>query len=409
MIRKIICSLWVIALISLFLTPINAFAHSSLTSYSNVNLHDQGARIDVKIPKQALRYLAPNQPRSRRADPLKEYVEKRLFLVTQGKACELTQDLHQRPASNKWIRFSWRVHCGASGPRELVVRLFENIGLNHVHFARVQFPDGTRDKAVMSENKTQWVLEGGDGHQMSIEGGLLSAIGNFGWLGIKHILSGWDHLAFVFGLVILAGTIQELTKLVTGFTLGHSITLALAVFGLVTPNAGSVEALIGFSIALIGIENVWLVSEKDRWISLGSMGVIGVLVLLSFFGLGSLSGWTLFGLLLFTACHFQVLEISQHPGPLRSLVALAFGLIHGLGFAGVLMHMELATGELLPALLGFNLGVEAGQLVVVLGIWPVFQVFSYFRSTTEKRMAYEFCSILVCTIGTYWFVLRTFG
>lgn len=134
-------------------------------------------------------------------------------------------------------------------------------------------------------------------------------------LGIEHILSGWDHLAFVLCLC-LAARGWRLVKLVTGFTLGHSLSLALAAFDVVRLPSPPVEACIAMSIA------------------------------------------------------FMAREALAPPGERRhgAVLVLAFGLLHGLGFAGALKECGIGTGELLLGLLTFNLGVEAGQLLFVAAV-----------------------------------------
>ncbi|MFN6935701.1 MAG: HupE/UreJ family protein [Tsuneonella sp.] len=139
----------------------------------------------------------------------------------------------------------------------------------------------------------------------------------YGVLGIEHILEGWDHLMFVAALVLLVRRGWAVVKAVTAFTVAHSLTLAGVTMGLVGLPARPVEALIALSIVLLAGE---LLRPNDRP------------------SLARRFPW---------------------------LVAFAFGLIHGFGFAGALAEIGLPEGEVPVALLAFNLGVEAGQLAVV--------------------------------------------
>ena len=148
------------------------------------------------------------------------------------------------------------------------------------------------------------------------------------------------------------------------------VTLGLAVLGVVRPESGAVEALIAFSIALVGAENGWLLGGRGRGVPRVVVGSLLVLALVSLLGPGVVSALTLAGLALFSGCHFALLEGTGSPARLRAAVAFAFGLVHGFGFAGVLAEMALPTGRLVPALFGFNLGVELGQLGIVMLIWP---------------------------------------
>ena len=136
-------------------------------------------------------------------------------------------------------------------------------------------------------------------------------------LGVEHILGGYDHLLFVLGLVLLLGGVRPLVGAVTGFTLGHSVTLGAATLGAVTLPSGPVEACIALSVLLLAVE---LTRPADP---------------------PSLARRRPF------------------------VLACAFGLLHGFGFAGALAGLGMPQGEVALGLLGFNLGVELGQLAFV--------------------------------------------
>ena len=270
----------------------------------------------------------------------------------------------------------------------------------HVHLARVRDETGGfREKVVVGSDPT-WELEESTGHGTSLGGYFL--------LGVEHILGGWDHLAFVLALVLLVGSFPEVLKLVTGFTVAHSLTLGLAALGLLRPDTAAVEILIGFSIALVAAENCWLLGGRG-WGA--PVAVIGALVVAGLWALGG-SGWlaplTWFGLALFTFCHFRLLGITNWGQFLRAMIAFSFGLIHGFGFGGALMEIGLPPGRIVPALLGFNVGVEVGQLMVVALVFPVLKLISR-RSERRGRLVAEICSAGVFAVGIYWIVTRNWG
>lgn len=168
-------------------------------------------------------------------------------------------------------------------------------------------------------------------------------------LGVEHILTGWDHLLFLTGLLLGVRTLREAAWVVTGFTLSHSITLALAAVGWVVLPASLVEPAIALTVVWVGVENL----------------------------------------------------TGDHP---RRRVALttALGLVHGLGFAGLLAELGLPDGRRLPALLAFNGGVELGQFAVVLTTWPLLQRLREARGGAVARWA----SVGVAAVGLGWFVQR---
>jgi hypothetical protein len=228
-------------------------------------------------------------------------------------------------------------------------------------------------------------------------------------LGVEHILSGYDHVAFLIALLLLAHTLAEVVVLVSSFTVAHSITLALAGLGLATPSPRAVEALIGFSIALVAIENAWLLSGRGRAVPRAL--ACGLIAMGGAAGLGAIALPPLVfaGLTLFSLSHFSLLERARDGRRLRSIVAFCFGLVHGFGFAGVLAEIVTDPARLVRALLGFNLGVEVGQLAVIALVWPVLVLATRVREGMPRRVLAEVGSAVVCGLGTFWFVARSFG
>jgi hypothetical protein len=168
----------------------------------------------------------------------------------------------------------------------------------------------------------------------------------FGKLGVEHIASGYDHLAFLAGLLLAAPRLRDVLFIVTGFTVAHSITLSLAATGAFTLPPSFVEPAIAASIAWVGIENFW------------------------------------------------------DPGA-RRRVAITFGLglIHGFGFAGALAELGLPRGSLALALVTFNAGVEAGQAAVVGVLLPVLLLLA---RTSRWRTIQRVLSAAVAVAGAAW-------
>ena len=207
-----------------------------------------------------------------------------------------------------------------------------------------------------------------------------SSLFDYVLIGVGHLLTGPDHVAFVFLLLLLARRLRDVIGLVTSFTVAHSVTLALSVLGMVKPSAAPVEALIAFSIALLGAENGFLLSGRPRAVAIAVAAILGGLMLV---GRGAVSRVTLGGLWVFCICHFALLHRAREPARLRVLVAFAFGLVHGFGFAGAMAHMDLPAGRLASALFGFNAGVELGQLAVVAVAWPLLEALRRIRGDTS--------------------------
>ncbi|HEV2665282.1 MAG TPA: HupE/UreJ family protein [Blastocatellia bacterium] len=174
-------------------------------------------------------------------------------------------------------------------------------------------------------------------------------------LGVEHILLGFDHLAFLFALLIAGGTLREAAKIITSFTVAHSITLALATLEVIDIPAGVVEPLIAASIIYVGLENVLRREIERRW-----------------------------------------------------LLTFAFGLVHGFGFASALKELGVGAGvKAVAPLLSFNLGVEIGQIAVAALVLPLI-----WKLRQRPRFVIHYvpaCSILVALAGGYWLWDRLWG
>ena len=183
-----------------------------------------------------------------------------------------------------------------------------------------------------------------------------SLFGGFFRLGIEHILSGYDHLLFLAGLLLVCHRIRDVTLVITSFTLAHSITLALATFDILSIPSHIVEPLIAASILYVGLENIFRKGEvRHRW-----------------------------------------------------ALTFAFGLIHGFGFAGALRELGIgANGSAFAVpLLAFNLGVEAGQIAVAAVFLPL--LWWARRQASFERRGLPIMSGLVAAAGAYWLLQRLF-
>lgn len=173
--------------------------------------------------------------------------------------------------------------------------------------------------------------------------------------GIRHILIGPDHILFLVGLLLLGGRPRRLLMVVTSFTVAHSITLSMAVLGILNPPSSIIEPAIALSIVFVGFDNLLVKEGRD----------------------------------------------------VRAWIAFAFGFIHGFGFANVLREMDLPRRALGWSLFSFNFGVEIGQLFVVLIVASSLAVI---RSRSEKAGRYIAAagSVAVIAAGAFWFIQRVF-
>ncbi len=342
----------------LLVLPSNAFAHPAPFSYLDVHvsggalegslvLHviDVAHELGIGDPAQ----LLDPDVAARVKDRVVALIVPRLNLRGGAEDLALEWGRLEAAPDRDAVRLAFRA-AGAPPPAIALRPHLFPYDPYHQTFVNI-YEDGVlRQQAVFNATDPERVFYRG-----TLQGALAVA-GTFVPAGIHHILIGPDHILFLVGLLLLGGDAWRLVRIVTAFTAGHSITLSLAALGVVAPPATIVEPAIALSIVFVGADNL-LVGARGR--------------------------------------------------DLRAWIALAFGLIHGFGFAGVLREFGLPAGALAWSLFSFNLGVEIGQLLIVLAIAAALALVRQRSHATAQRLA---CagSIVIIAAGTYWFVERVF-
>jgi hypothetical protein len=223
-----------------------------------------------------------------------------------------------------------------------------------------------------------------------------------------HILTGPDHMSFLLGLVLISRRLRDLVFVVTGFTIGHSITLALAVTGILRPHAEYIDALVALTIAMIGAENIAVATHRPGTVALGIGLPLFAMAAASLAGVGTLPPLLLLGSALFCANYLMLSGHMRDAGRLRLVVTLVFGLIHGFGFAATLLEMQLPAQKLAQILVGFNLGVEIGQLSLVLTLMGLVGLAVRAKLSLPRPIVVETVAAGLVAVGTYWFISRSY-
>ena len=400
------------------LGPAIASAHGRSVSYSVWEIGPEATSVSLRLKLLELSRLGPEAlppgsvagaPPVGAPDLAARAFPRQLVLLADDQPCPATGPARRQADEPGWVRYRWRVDCPAEARTlKIRTRLLLEVAPSHLHFARVRGLAGEAEarEQVLTEAAPELVVRGPE--RATAGDAIGSRFVDYVGLGIEHILTGWDHLAFVFGLLLLAGRLGEVARLVTGFTLAHSATLALAVLDRVHPRGDAVEAVIAFSVMLVAIEKAWLVSGRSRWLPGSVLAGLAGLGVASALGVASLPLLTVAGLVVFTASYFALVARSRSEW-LRICLTFAFGLVHGFGFAGILVEMTLPSDRLVPALLGFNLGVEAGQLGVVLLLWPLLWLGRRLGSEPLRRLSTELSTAALCGLGAYWLLQRAFS
>jgi hydrogenase/urease accessory protein HupE len=237
----------------------------------------------------------------------------------------------------------------------LVCKLLERLPFGHREFVSVETASGERiGEAMLSARKESFEMDLPRADRLITLKNAGQSFFAFLMLGVEHILTGSDHLLFLFGLLVVCRNVRSILTVITCFTIAHSITLALSVLNVVQLPARIVEPLIAASIAYVGFENL-LRGDSPKW---------------------------------------------------RWLITFSFGLVHGLGFADALREFGIGSGQfgiVLP-LAGFNLGVEIGQLAVAGVVLPI--LWQVRRNPSLARQWVPVCSVAITLAGSYWMFER---
>lgn len=335
----------------LLATPLSSFAHSPSTSYIRVGLDRNAASLWLSFnwsEDQQLAAFDDNRDgrlEAAEAHRHKNEIARRLatvLFIAARDGVPLAARVEQVTVDGPHLEITSTVPLPAdrSGLR-LRSRLPEILSASHISLVKISGGPEVEEAVLDRNNPDAEFSAPGLGAQAAA----------FLWLGVRHIFTGYDHVLFLVALLLAGGSTIELVKIVTSFTVAHSITLALAALAVVMLPVRFVESAIALSICYVAAENMVLPHAGRRWV-------------ITFF----------------------------------------FGLIHGFGFSTILRELELPRASLATSLVFFNLGVETGQVAIVLLFLPLLALL---RRSAHHRQIVIALSSAILIVGGYWFVQRT--
>jgi hypothetical protein len=283
------------------------------------------------------------------APSLLAYVGDHVAVLAGDRRCQAAPGSARAADTHVLVTMTWTCPPDGGSMRYRVT-LFQDVDPAARHLAMVATEGGEREIALDRAAPELDLSAGGSA--------LLQVVGRFTRAGIEHIFLGYDHIAFLLAVILWGRSLWPLIKVVTAFTLAHSLTLCLAVLDIVRLPPSVVEPLIAATIIFVAAENFFIHDIRKRW-----------------------------------------------------RVTFALGLVHGFGFAGALREYGLPDDALAPALAAFNIGVEIGQVMIVAVIFPVLLLSDRIGSAAagKKRhpaLVYA-CSAVILALGLYWLVERT--
>jgi hypothetical protein len=366
---------WIGALLALALAGAvapPAFAHKPSDSYLTLEVSDSTVRGQWDIALRDLDFaigldadgdgeITWGELRARHAE-IAAHALAALHLAGDGRECTLRagEQLVDEHSDGAYSVLRFDADCGRAPQRlEVGYRLFADLDPQHRGLLRL-VARGSSRSAVLGPQAPSQVF---DLHRI----GWFAQFADYARDGIRHIWIGYDHLLFLLSLLLPAvlvwhaprwqaapsarDALWEVVRIVTAFTVAHSITLTLATLGVVSLPSRWVESAIAASVVLAALNNVVPIVHARRW-----------------------------------------------------AVAFGFGLIHGFGFASVLADLGLPRGTLALALVGFNVGVELGQLAIVVALLPI--AFGLRRTWAYQRLVFAGGSMLIAAIAAVWLAER---
>lgn len=353
---------WIFALLIVGLGQGYAGAHGLSSSYTTLTVSDTGVAVEVALSvADMIAHFGLDADNNQRVS--REEVASALptFLPALNQYLHIKLNGSIRPLSTAEATVMqpasglelFVLHATLDSPgflNEVTLSLstafFELLGQNHSHFVKVVSAQQTQQAILSLANPRHTFVFDQPLHPQT-------ELAAFLYLGIKHIFLGYDHVLFLLALIIAGGGFWCIIKIVTAFTLAHTVTLILAALQIVSLPAQFVESAIALSIAYVALENLIKPTIDHRW-----------------------------------------------------LVAFAFGLVHGFGFANVLRELSLPTANRVGCLLSFNVGVEAGQAAIVALLYPA--ILAIARHPAQKTVS-RAISLIILAFGLGWAVERLFG
>jgi hypothetical protein len=319
------------------------FRGGSIEGSLVVHVIDVAHELGVTPPERVLEPELLERERQRIFDLLSQ----RIFLTTGRRLMPQWLNIEAQKEELA-LRLTYRIPNEHPGALEIDTNLFPYDPI-HQTFVNVYEDTQLRQQIILNATSDPRT------YYLGTTQGALAVMKTFIPSGTHHILIGPDHILFLVGLLLLGGSWWALVRIVTAFTIGHSITLSLAALNILSPPASIIEPAIALSIVFVGADNLVRGDGRD----------------------------------------------------LRAWVALTFGLVHGFGFANVLREFGLPREALGWSLFSFNLGVEIGQLAVVVAVASLLKLIRQRSDVIGGRVAVA-GSVVVIAAGTYWFVQRVF-
>jgi hypothetical protein len=351
--------LWGLLSLCIFADTVPLWAHATNTSMTHIWVSSERLRLQITIgEKDLLRYgldqngdgILWRAEMEKGIDTVFAHVTPGLKIELDGQSIALEREKGRvrLDSDRDQVMDLFFVFPLTGEPHKLVLenRFFTEFDRDHRNLIKLVAAGQPLQQAVFNTTYTRQEFV------IGAEVALWTQVIDFTVLGIEHIFLGYDHIMFLLALIVFGGRLSNLVKIVTAFTLAHSITLILATLGWVSLPSKWVEVGIALTIAYVAVENLWVQKAEHRW-----------------------------------------------------KLTFLFGLVHGFGFANVLRDLGLPPSGLVASLLAFNIGVELGQVAIVAVLFPLIL---WLSRQSFQRQAVRAVSAFIFLFGAGWAIERIF-
>ena len=389
------------------LSPLNAHYFSESFSKWNVVDNKVEANFSLLTLESTRIFQVENYQKIMFEENLSEtevfkiYLSQHLKVTSEGKNCSLVDEIKELNSQEGSLNLSLNFECPSNKEIKIINNALFNLVQSHIHIARIYIDNNLyTEKALFFNDQSIDLNEEKENNSFS------NSFYKFFSLGLDHILSGYDHLLFILGLLLLVTNLKRLLLVITGFTIGHSLTLSLSVINIIQVKSSLVEALIGYTIMFVGLEYLYK-ENNDHRVSMIFITTLSLLLLI----FGNLINpnfpyFLILGILLFSLGYFYLLKNLNSENNLLSIITIIFGLIHGFGFGGFLLGSKISSENIFSGLLGFNLGVEVGQIIFVLLILLIYKLLMTLKITKIIEVMKNLSFFAVVFFGFFFFIQR---
>jgi hypothetical protein len=378
-----------------------AFAHTRSETHSAWQIKGNIVHLQFTVPDLESKRLTPDGDMPS-VEQLGKYIAEHVGALSGDQACKVTEGPRPLATAPGYRRYEFSFECPDDDDIKVHSSAWFELVDSHTNFAQIQTETGAFVEELITKDQQTLSVSEHAGSPLENAGFL-----DFMQMGIMHIFTGVDHMSFMLGLVLISRRVRDLLFVVTGFTIGHSLTLGLAVTGILRPQPDSIDALVALTIALIGAENIGDSTHKPLLVAIGMGGLMMVMAVARYLGAPViLPMLLLIGAGIFSANYLMLTGHLRDAARVRLVMTLVFGLIHGFGFASNLLQERIPSSRLVELLFGFNIGVEVGQVTVVMGAILIGYLAVKVRLGVPRPIFTDLAAAFLVGEGLFWFLGR---